>query len=79
MLNIEVKYGGVCYKATADCPPVNASVYSKKLPDSEKDASSVTIKYLLGSDKRQIGKEKTELVGNYFKNKYPRLTFIYGI
>ena len=53
MLNVEVKYGGICYKATAGCLPVNATVYGKKLPDSEKDASSVTITYLLGSDKRK--------------------------
>lgn len=79
LLNIEVKHGGVCYRATADCPPVNATIYRSDLPDSEKHASSVTIAYRLGSDKRQLGQEKTALVCNYFKNKYPHLTFIYGI
>lgn len=78
MLNIEVKHKGCCYKAIAGCPPINATVCRSDLSDYEKDASSVTIAYLLGSDKRKLGQEKTNIVCDYFRHKYPNLTLLYG-
>ena len=73
-MNIEVKRHGCRFQASVNCPPTNPIVCKSKLPDCDKNASSATIAYQIGSDKRALGIEKVEVIANHFCNRFPGLT-----
>ncbi len=72
--NIEVKHYGCLFQTSVDCPPTNPIIRKSELPDCEKDASSVTIAYKIGSDNRKISEEKVKAISSYFCNRFPGLT-----
>ena len=73
-MNIEVKHCGYQFQASAGSPPTNHVIRKNELPDCEKDASSVTIAYQIGSDNRKIDEEKVKSISSYFCNRFPGLT-----
>ena len=56
------------------CPPTNPIIRKSELPDCEKDASSVTIAYKIGSDNCKISEEKVKAISSFFCNRFPGLT-----
>ena len=73
-LTVEVKHCGYQFQASAGSPPTNHVIRKNELPDCEKDASSVTIAYQIGSDNRKIDEEKVKSISSYFCNRFPGLT-----
>ena len=76
-LSIGVKHSGYLFQASAGCPPMNPVLQKSALSDSEKDASSVTIAYKLGSDNRTLEGEKIKAISQHFNVQYPRLTICF--
>ncbi len=68
-MNVEVKHGGVLYKGAFSYQPAEAMVQHSDLLAHEKNASSVTIAYLIVSDRRKLGMERTSAVYKYLANK----------
>jgi hypothetical protein len=61
-LTVEVKHFGYLFQASACCPPTNPELHKSTLSDFEKDASSLTIAYTHGSDKRRLEEEKIKAI-----------------